>query len=272
MRKDLSLTDFCWMDGQVFCPRCRARKVYNLKDGRYRCSSCRYTFQDFTGRWINHCSISNRQWFQLTSLFEAGASAAEVSRQLGLTYNQSHKALKIIRLSIMTRDAAFLDLMDGQTEMKRFCRPQGYDGEPVHCMGDHAPVFRLRFKGSGAEVRIVSNLSVKEVMFMPLEKQFFRSMFVCPEPSSKDYLLFSCCSYLRKKAQQNQCNKFKKTLENKSSFWEMCFRLMDNYHRISPESFALYLKEFELRFNFRGIALSREILSCLCSFVPKTTY
>ena len=43
---------FCFKNQQRICPRCRCRKLWKLADGKRRCSRCRYSFHDLTGRWI----------------------------------------------------------------------------------------------------------------------------------------------------------------------------------------------------------------------------
>lgn len=61
------LLGVCWKNHQRFCPRCRCRKVYRLADGRRRCARCRYTFHDFSGRWINRGALSAASGFASSS-------------------------------------------------------------------------------------------------------------------------------------------------------------------------------------------------------------
>jgi transposase len=73
----------CFKNQQRFCPRCRCRKLYKLQQGRYRCSRCEYTFQDFSGWWINRGRLSALQWLSLIKLFELEVSVRKMSLQLG---------------------------------------------------------------------------------------------------------------------------------------------------------------------------------------------
>ena len=87
------LLGFCFENHQRFCPRCKGKKLYRLADDRRRCSSCRYTFHDFSGRWINQGNLTAGQWLRLIKLFELGLcpedrSAAPPFLQCGI---QSHQ-------------------------------------------------------------------------------------------------------------------------------------------------------------------------------------
>ncbi len=43
----------------LFCPRCRSRKVYP-SEGRYRCRKCRRPFSLLTGTWLEGAKLSSR--------------------------------------------------------------------------------------------------------------------------------------------------------------------------------------------------------------------
>ncbi|RQD55696.1 MAG: hypothetical protein D5R98_10420 [Desulfonatronovibrio sp. MSAO_Bac4] len=93
-------------------------------------------------------------------------------------------------------------------------------------------------------------------------------MFACDYPGENGYLLFSCCAYLRKKTRCDNFLDHRRSLEAESSFWTMCFEMLDRYHKFSPESFPLYLKEFEARYEHGLSSLKALISKSICSFVP----
>ncbi|MGD0275348.1 MAG: transposase [Syntrophales bacterium] len=43
----------CWKNYRHFCIRCRSYKIYRIVGKRFRFKRRRYTFHDFSGRWIN---------------------------------------------------------------------------------------------------------------------------------------------------------------------------------------------------------------------------
>lgn len=259
---------FCWHKGHVLCPRCGNGNIYLLKSNKYRCSQCKYTFHDFTGRWLNFCSLSHAQWEEIVDFFVVGCSASKISRHLNLSYNLILKALKIIRLSLMVKDEDFIYLLESPLKIKTFCGFSQGNAGFRHCLGEKAPVFSVKYTDTGVEAGYVPHLSVKEVLFMPTRKIFCRSMFVCDYPSEDGYLLFSCCSYLRKKTDCENLPHPRHRLGAESSFWTMCFAMLDSYQKFSPENLPLYLKEFEVRYNY-GLSSLKELISrSLCSFVP----
>ena len=44
--------------GKRYCPRCKySRKIYHLKDGRFKCGRCSFKFQEFTGAYLETLPI-----------------------------------------------------------------------------------------------------------------------------------------------------------------------------------------------------------------------
>ena len=53
------LRKFCWKKRHVYCSRCRSYKVYRIRDKKFRCKKCGFTFHDLSGRLLNEVKISN---------------------------------------------------------------------------------------------------------------------------------------------------------------------------------------------------------------------
>ena len=66
-----ALLALCWPNGAKRCPRCGTGGPYQLAGGRLRCGNCRYTFHDFTGRWLNETGLSSIKWVRLAQAFAA---------------------------------------------------------------------------------------------------------------------------------------------------------------------------------------------------------
>lgn len=239
-----------------------------LKSNKYRCSHCKYTFRDSTGRWLNFCSLSHAQWEDIIDGFVAGSSASKISRRLNLNYNLVLKAFKVIRLSLMVKDENLISLLESPLKIRTYCGVVRGNTSANHCLGENAPVFFVKYADGKIVVGYVPNLKVKEVLFMQTKKRFCRSMFVCDHPGEDGYLIFSCCSYLRKKTACENFPQPRYKLEAESSFWTMCFEMLDSYHKFSPENLPLYLKEFEVRYKYDLSSLKTCISASLCSFVP----
>lgn len=106
-----------WRGHQRFCPHCRGRKLYKLGDGRRRCARCRYTFHDFTRRWINTGGLTPGQWLRIIKLFELELSTRKIATQLGLAYNTAYKAVHTIRRAILAHSQDFQSLLGGEVEL-----------------------------------------------------------------------------------------------------------------------------------------------------------
>ena len=111
------LSKKCLKNGHKFCPRCNQRKLYKLSDGRYRCSQCKYTFHEFSGRWINHGRFSCIQWLFLVKLFELELSIRKMSEQMNLAYTTVYKAISVMRLSILSHAEDAQELLEGEIEI-----------------------------------------------------------------------------------------------------------------------------------------------------------
>jgi transposase len=80
------LTNLCWKNYRRFRIRCNSYHVYRIVGKRFRCKRCKYTFHDFTGRWINKVRIRSKDWLWLIKLFELELSARKISQQIDLSY------------------------------------------------------------------------------------------------------------------------------------------------------------------------------------------
>ena len=111
------LTKKCRKNGRRFCPRCDHLKLYKLSSGKRRCSRCKYTFHDFSSRWINHGRLSCIQWLSLIKLFELELSVRKMAEQMNLAYNTVSQAARTIRYSILAHASDANELMGGEIEL-----------------------------------------------------------------------------------------------------------------------------------------------------------
>ena len=57
----------CLNGSKPSCPRCSCQRLYRLADQRLRCGGCRYTFHEFTRRFVNRGGLSWRDWLRRCS-------------------------------------------------------------------------------------------------------------------------------------------------------------------------------------------------------------
>ena len=116
----------CWKKYRRFCSRCHSYEIYRIVGKRFRCKQCKYTFHDFSGRWIGRLRISCRQWLWIIKLFEIELSARRIAEQLGLSYPTVLKAVNTIRTAILAHASDGSELLCGEIEMD-----ESYFGEAV---------------------------------------------------------------------------------------------------------------------------------------------
>lgn len=106
----------CWPDPTSGCPRCAGTRRYRLGSGRYRCAACRYTFGDFTARWLGQLNLSARQWLWVVKLFELEVSTLRLAREMRLSYPTALKATRLLRLAILAQDEDW-PVLKGELEL-----------------------------------------------------------------------------------------------------------------------------------------------------------
>jgi transposase len=95
------LSGLCWKNYRRFCIRCNSYQIYRIVGKRLRCKRCKYTFHDFSGRWINKLRISCQDWLWIIKLFELEMSARKIAQQIDLSYPTVLKAVTLIRKAIV---------------------------------------------------------------------------------------------------------------------------------------------------------------------------
>ena len=155
----------CWKNGVVFCTRCRSRKVYRIAGKRYRCKNCKYTFHDFTGRWIGKLRIPFKKWLWIIKFFEVGISARKISQQVGLSYPTVHKAITVIRLAIL----ASIDqevFLNGEIEMDESYFGGRRKGKRGRGAAGKVPVFGILERNGVVKAEVMPHLTAEKILNM----------------------------------------------------------------------------------------------------------
>ncbi|MDP3427985.1 MAG: IS1595 family transposase, partial [Humidesulfovibrio sp.] len=153
----------CWPDGKKCCPRCRAQTPYALAEGRLRCGACRYTFHDFTGRWLNMSGLSPAQWLDLARAFALDANTREVALAAGISYNTAFKALTVLRLAILAQGTDARQLFSPQTGLSDLLSNGKLCHAPDSPVGE-VPVYGILSQGNHVFVDMVPELTAESVL------------------------------------------------------------------------------------------------------------
>jgi len=256
----------CFKNHQRFCPRCRCRKLYRLQEGRYRCSRCGYTFQDFSGRWINRGRLTAVQWLSIVKLFELELSVRKMALQLGLSYRAVYGAVSTIRATILGH--AENTFLSGEVELDEAYfggRRKGIRGRGA---AGKVPVFGILERQGRVHVTVVPNVSAATLLQLTVKKVRRGSIVYTDRFASYDSLMF--CGYRHLKVDHQKIfSSGKVYINGLEGFWSWAKERLIKHHGVSKAHFPLYLKELEFRYNHRNEDLFDLITNYLCDLVPE---
>ncbi len=262
------LSKKCLKNGHRFCPRCNHRKLYKLKDNRRRCKRCKYTFHDFSGRWINHGRLSCMQWLSIIKLFELEVSVRKIASQLNLVYNTAYRAVQTIRYAILAHGHDGVDLLSGEIELDEAYFGGRRKGNRGRGASGKVPVFGILERQGKVRVTVVPDVSAETLLNLTLKTVRRGSIVYTDKFRSYDSLMF--CGYRHLKVDHNKRFASGKVYINGlEGFWSWAKERLIKYHGVSKTNFPLYLKELEFRYNHRHADIFEKVADYLCDLVPK---
>jgi len=258
----------CFKNHQRICPRCSCRKLYKLREGRYRCSRCDYTFQDFSGRWINRGRLSAVQWLSLIKLFELEVSVRKMSLQLGLSYRAVYGAVSAIRMAILSHAEDASTLLGGEIELDEAYFGGRRKGNRGRGAAGKVPVFGILEREGRVHVSVVPDVSAATLLKLTVKKVRRGSVVYTDKFGSYNSLMF--CGYRHLKVDhQKYFSSGKVYINGLEGFWSWAKERLIKHHGVSKNYFPLYLKELEFRYNNRNDDIFDQIATYLCDLVPK---
>ena len=262
------LRKFCWKNGHVFCSRCRSYKVYRIRDKKFRCKNCGFTFYDFSGRWLNEVKISSKIWLWILKLFELEVSAHKISQQVGLSYPTALKAVTVIRKSIVAHTPEADYLLWGEIEMLESHfggKRKGKRGRGAH---HKVPVFGILERNGVVKVDVVKDVSASSLLNMTIKTVRRGSIVYTDKFRSYDTLMFCGYRHLRVDHKKRYASG-KVYVNGLEGFWSFAKERLIKFHGVSPEKFPFYLKEMEFRYNHRKEVLFNLLAQNLSHLVQK---
>jgi transposase len=262
------LLGFCFENHQRFCPRCKEKKLYRLADDRRRCSSCRYNFHDFSGRWINQGNLTTGQWLRLIKLFELELSVRKIASQLRLSYNAAYKAVHTIRAAILAHSTDGDVFLRGEVEVDESYFGGKRKGKRGRGAAGKVPVFGILEREGRVFVEVLPSTRAKDVLALTVKKVRRGSIVYTDRYKSYDALMF--CGYRHLRVDHGKYfSRGRVYINGLEGFWSYAKERIMKYHGVSPQRFPHYLKELEFRYNHRKEDLFPLITKYLCNLVPK---
>jgi len=262
------LSKKCLKNGHRFCPQCNQRKLYKLSDERRRCSRCKYTFHDFSGRWINHGRLTCIQWLSLIKLFELELSVRKMSEQMNLAYNTVYRAIQNIRCSILAHAEDASNLFGGEIELDESYFGGRRKGNRGRGAAGKVPVFGILERDGQVRVTVVPNVTAATLINLTVKMVRRGSIIYTDKFKSYDSLMF--CGYRHLKVDHGKrFSSGKVYINGLEGFWSWAKERLIKHHGVSKTHFPLYLKELEFRYNNRHTDIFDKVADYLCDLVPE---
>lgn len=261
----------CFPDGDPVCPRCSCEKVYRLADQRLRCGGCRYTFHEFSRRFLNRGGLSCRDWLRLLKLFELELTANRMSPELRLSYNTVYKAMTSLRLAILAGalDAPQLLHPSSGLDLGLAEKPAEDD---AHVALNRYPVFGIIEKNGWVFIDLLPQVQAETVLHFNLHFSLkltrMGSIIYTDRYQRYDALMFCGddglpLNYVNIRGRSAYVDSLS------GSFWSFARARLRRFNGVTPRRFPLYLKELEFRYNHRNEDIFPLLADRLCALVPE---
>jgi len=262
------LSGKCLKNRHRFCPRCEHRKKYKLQDGRYRCARCKYTYHEFSARWINHGRLTCVQWLSILKLFELEVSVRKMAQQMKLSYRAVYGAVMTIRMAILSHADDADVLLGGEIELDESYFGGRRKGKRGRGAAGKVPVFGILERKGIVQVHVVPNVRAETLLGLTVKKVRRGSVVYTDRLNSYDSLMF--CGYRHLKVDHGKYfSSGKVGINGMEGFWSWAKERLIKHHGVSKEQFPLYLKELEFRYNNRNADLFDQVATFICDLVPK---
>ena len=265
------LLSHAWPTGDPFCPRCGHRKVYTLSGERLRCAGCKYTFQPFSGRWINNGALSPSEWLRLVSLFVEERTVHQIKKEVSLSYNTVYKALTAIRFAILAHAIDARQLISPATGLDSYLKGARLTGGPRKMRMDTIPVYGILRRDGMVFIDLLPGFQAETLFHfhMNFHLKLIRTGNLVYTDRYKDYDALLFCGndtlpyeIIRRYDEPPHIDAVD------DEFWAFAQERIKRFRGISCQRFPLYLKELEFRFNNKQRSLPEILAAYLCALVP----
>jgi len=257
----------CYKKSRIFCTRCKSTKIYRIKGKKCRCKQCKYTFHDFTDRWINKLRCPLKTWLWLIKLFELEVCALRAAVQCKISYPTALKAYDIIRCSILTSAHDAKELLGGEIEVDESYFGGRRKGKRGRGAASKVPVFGIYERNGIVKVEVVKDVTARSLLDMTIKTVRRGSVIYTDRFKSYDTLMF--CGYRHLRVDHGkQFVTGKVYINGLEGFWSYAKQRLIKFHGVSTKKFPLYLKEMEFRYNNRNHDMFDLLAQNVVSFVP----
>ena len=251
-----------WPHG-VRCPRCGNEAVYDLPSRKWhwQCTKCApggsegYRFSLLVGTIFENTNKPLRDWFKVTHLMltsKKGISALQIQRQMGFgSYKTAHGMCHKIRTALMQPQEKLGGIVEldetfigGKNSNRHWDKKKGWD--------DKTPIIGAVQRKGNVVARVLDRVTSQAVLDFVGEAVSNKVSLLATDswPGYSDYLKqYPHGTVDHHKHQYVIGAVHTNTIEG---FWSIFKRgVVGTFHKVSAKYMALYVAEFQFRYNNR---------------------
>jgi len=245
---------------QIRCLRCNNSKFWKLKNGRYRCSQCRYTFTPKKKKDIKLLK-------DIIQEFLLEHSTNIILTRVNVSKYRLLKTLTLLRI-VMTKDVP--DVFSGIVEVdetylggqmkNRKQKDRIKYGKNRRGFGTiKQPVFGILCRAGKVYAEIVLDIEAKDLQPI-IEKQINKGSTICSD-TWRGYTGLAAKGYIHRlvnHGKKEYSDKKGSHINGLEGFWGYLKRKLAAKGGIRKERLPIYLGEYVWRYNHRNLSLKEQ--------------
>ena len=244
------------------CPYCGSESFGKVRRNSYKCYKCKREWGVRIGSVLEGLKVKFNKFVLAIKLFELETPVLRAHKELGLSYNTTHKIFTILRKSIYKQIEGEDFQVKGEVELDESYFGGRRKGKVGRGAKNKIPVFGILERKGKVKVEIVRDVTAESLLKSTIKKVKRGSLIYTDKFKSYDGLV----SYGFRHERIDHSKRFgngKVYINGIEGFWSYAKSNLLKYHGTSKELFVYYLKELEFRYNNRDKDLFNEILKTL---------
>jgi transposase len=240
--------------GKRYCPSCGyKRKIYVLRDGRFKCPRCSLRFREFSGTYLEHLRIPFNELSHLLYLFVLGVPSYRCRGYLSVSLKTAQRIYTLFRHAIYDHSMDQLQAMilSGEIEMDETLYGGHRKGKRGWGAAGKHMVFGMYQRNGHVMTFPVADRKIDTLI--PLVFQYSKpgSLYYSDDWHAYTRLSIKGDHVVVRKERGMPKAKGRDHINGIEGFWSFSKNWLYQYRGIPKHHFHLYLKETEFRFNNR---------------------
>ena len=240
---------------KISCPKCKAKKVYLLSNGKRKCSRCKYEFSPHRLPLY----LTKDQWKEIITWFLLEQSSHNISVRTGLERKRILRALTLIRTALI-KDVP--EIFSGTVEVDETCL-EGQWKNKRKTIHDHGtkrrrgtkkqPVFGILCRNCQVWAEVVEDVEAVTLQLL-ISKKVSTGSVVCSD-TWKAYSGIAAKGYVHllvNHGERQYSDGKGNHINGLEGFWGFLKRKLVSKGGIRKEKLPLYLGEYVWRYNQRS--------------------